>query len=297
MNFRRNETDNSSSDGFHYHFPIEMAISGVYNPPFEDTSRSIRLGGFHSGGLSTENPGRWQHRCPPAGNWDQCDLDFVCVNYWDRKIWRCWDIWDIFEDVIFRVPSLTSTSDSHGFFRIPMDDSWSHGNGKSTKLDEGFNGRIISCGIFEHAMITSDQIQDSSPGLVTPEGCAGKRPLHHCLREYRCCHMIHQVHHDSTIKPTDFASFCHHFSSFWWENIFKTWSKHSHQRGMVHSSRLGWPKRWCLRKDTWPIQHVSAGLRLRDIWYLIVGEQCALTVLSWFTPSINYIVISKYHKP
>jgi hypothetical protein len=156
-----------------------------------------------------------------------------------------------------------------------MDDSWSHG-GKSTKLDEGFNGRIISCGIFEHTMITSDQIQDSSPGLVTPEGCAGKRPLHHCLREYRCCHMIHQVHHDSTIKPTDFCiilpSFFIILMGEYIQNMVKTFP---FIRGMVHSSRLGWPKRWCLRKDSWPIQHVSAGLRLRDIWYLIVGEQCA----------------------
>ena len=31
MNFRRNETDNSSSDGFHYHFPIEMAKIGHFS--------------------------------------------------------------------------------------------------------------------------------------------------------------------------------------------------------------------------------------------------------------------------
>ena len=77
-------TRNTQSLRFH-HSP-----SRIYPPyPFEEKPRLILLGVSHNGG--TKNPGRWQPRCPPAGNWDQCDL--------------C-HIWDISEDVIFWVPSL-----------------------------------------------------------------------------------------------------------------------------------------------------------------------------------------------
>ena len=226
----RNETDNSSSDGFHDHFPIEKWPDPEYIILHLKTHRDwsglvvFTVVAYPPKSLADGSTDVRPQATGISVTWILCVWIIGTAKSEDVGIFGTYLKMWYFGSPVWPLPL------SHGFFRIPMDDSWSHG-GKSTKLDEGFNGRIISCGIFEHTMITSDQIQDSSPGLVTPEGCAGKRPLHHCLREYRCCHMIHQVHHDSTIKPTDFASFCHHFSSFWWENIFKTWSKHSHSSG------------------------------------------------------------------